>query len=175
MIKEIGYAHELIANCTTKLDVTIDATVGSGKDTIFLSRISKKVYGFDIQKEALEAAQKLLDQENRNNVSLILDGHENIDKYVNEYVSGCIFNLGYMFDKDTLIHTKINQVIIALNKTLQLLKIGGKICVLSNNLNDNNLLEEWAKQLNNKQYQVLKYQYINNPNNKNLLVIEKIK
>ena len=48
-------------------DLCIDATMGNGNDTLFLCRMAGKtghVTAFDIQQQALEATEKLL-EENR--------------------------------------------------------------------------------------------------------------
>ena len=42
-----------------KSDIVVDMTVGNGNDTLFLSGISKMVYGFDIQDEAINNTKRL--------------------------------------------------------------------------------------------------------------------
>ena len=63
-------------------DVVIDATVGNGNDTLFLSSLvgsSGKVFGFDIQKEALERTLARLQKDKADeNVQLFHSGHENL-------------------------------------------------------------------------------------------------
>ena len=69
-----------------KGDIVIDATMGNGYDTMYLANIVGEngfVYSFDIQEEAIKSTKKKLEKENLcDRVKLILDGHENMDKYV---------------------------------------------------------------------------------------------
>ncbi len=41
-------------------DTVVDATVGNGNDTLLLARLASFVYGFDIQKEAINNTDSLL-------------------------------------------------------------------------------------------------------------------
>lgn len=63
----------------------IDATMGNGNDTLFLCRMAGKtghVTAFDIQQQALEATEKLLEENGvRERASLILDSHTNMGLY----------------------------------------------------------------------------------------------
>ena len=61
-----------------KSDIVVDMTVGNGNDTLFLSGISKMVYGFDIQDEAINNTKRLLTQENVNNYKLFKESHDKI-------------------------------------------------------------------------------------------------
>lgn len=166
MVKVIDYAHQLIANATTRLDVTVDCTMGRGKDTLFLSSFSSKVYSFDIQESALEQTKKLLQENNVSNVSLIKDTHANIKKYVKEYVTGVIFNLGYLPDGDKSITTIAEESLKAIMESLDLLKIGGVCCVViypghSEGQRESMVIEEALRQLDQKKYDCLKYEFIN--------------
>ncbi len=38
----------------------MDATMGNGHDTLFLAKLAKQVYAFDIQEQALEKTQERL-------------------------------------------------------------------------------------------------------------------
>lgn len=107
-------------------DITVDATCGNGFDTLRLSKLSKKVFAFDIQKEAIKRTKKILDDNNVCNVTLINDSNENIRKDLKEYdkkVSLIMFNLGYLpnFNKDVMTNAKtslksIKESIKMLNK-----------------------------------------------------------
>ena len=97
--------------------------MGKGKDTLYLSSIANKVYSFDIQDEAINQTKKLLEKNNVTNVTLIKDSHENIKEYVKEYVTGVIFNLGYLPDGDKTVTTKTETSLKAINESLTILKI----------------------------------------------------
>lgn len=65
--------------------IICDFTMGGGHDTLYLSDLvpEGKVYAFDIQPLALERTRKRLEEAGgRPNVQLILDSHENFDRYV---------------------------------------------------------------------------------------------
>lgn len=83
-----------------KGDVVIDATMGNGYDTVYLGNLvgeSGKVYAFDVQEEAILSTKKKVVRDNmEDRIELILDGHENLDKYIKEDVSCVVFNLGYL-------------------------------------------------------------------------------
>lgn len=166
MVKVIDFAHQLIANATTKLDTTIDCTMGRGKDTLFLSSFSSKVYSFDIQTSAIEQTEKLLKENNVNNVYLIKDSHANVKNYVKEYVTGVIFNLGYLPDGDKTITTIAEESLKAIMNCLDLLKIGGVCCVVvypghAEGQRESVVIETALRGIDQKKYDCLKYEFIN--------------
>ena len=115
-----------------KTDIVIDATCGNGNDTLMLAKIAKKVYAFDIQKKAIDNTKALLSKNNINNVTLINDSHEYIDKYLDEYkekISLIIFNLGYLPNGNKSITTNYKTTIKAVKKSLLLLNGKGIILV----------------------------------------------
>ena len=54
--KIVTRTHELMIE-NTKKDVAIDATLGNGYDTLFLSEHYKKVIGIDIQELAIKRSK----------------------------------------------------------------------------------------------------------------------
>lgn len=59
----LSFAHKLISERLTLGDRAIDATVGTGADTLFLAKTTGargEVYGFDIQAAALNLAEERL-------------------------------------------------------------------------------------------------------------------
>ena len=81
MKKAIEFAHDVLINKISTQDIFVDMTMGNGNDTLFLCKIAKFVYAFDIQQIALDNTKKKLIDNDLNNYSLILDTHENIDYY----------------------------------------------------------------------------------------------
>ena len=77
-----------MAEVVTKEDMVVDATMGNGHDTLFLAKLAKKVYAFDIQEQALEKTQERLNQARMTNIQLILQGHETLDQFVTEAKAG---------------------------------------------------------------------------------------
>ena len=98
-------AHLLLSKLVSKDDIIIDATMGNGHDTVYLATLAKHVYAFDIQELALSETQKKITEMNLDNVTLLLDSHQNIFHYVNTF-KGVIFNLGYLPNGDKQMTTK---------------------------------------------------------------------
>lgn len=161
----------------------VDCTVGNGNDTeILLKAIGKngQLIGFDIQNKAIESTRNRLIMKgySLDNVRLIEDGHENIDKYVDS-ADLIIYNLGYLPRGDKDIVTKGDTTIESLKKAINVLKPGGLILIASyigheGGLSENILLEKFLSDLNQKQYNVLKNSFINQKNKPPILyIIEK--
>ncbi|WP_079117300.1 methyltransferase domain-containing protein, partial [Streptococcus pneumoniae] len=70
MKRPLEMAHDFLAEVVTKEDVVVDATMGNGHDTLFLAKLAKQVYAFDIQKQALEKTQERLHQAGLTNAQL---------------------------------------------------------------------------------------------------------
>lgn len=117
--------------------IAVDCTCGRGKDTLWLAQRCKKVYAFDIQQEALESTRQLLRdndiefscEESDAKVALINDSHAHIKKYVHVPPCVIIFNLGFLPGGDKSITTRSRSTIEALNFALELLKVGGLLCI----------------------------------------------
>ncbi|RDW20997.1 tRNA (mnm(5)s(2)U34)-methyltransferase [Oceanobacillus chungangensis] len=177
MLKGIlNYAHYLLEEAIKKDELVIDATCGNGNDTLFLSTLvgeHGKVLAFDIQKEAIAATKQRIIANERTNVSLIHDSHENIAKYLpvhtNEKISGAIFNLGYLPKSDKKIITKPDSTIIAIDTLLNHLRKDGLIVIVVYHGHEGGKAEKEAIlkylfHLDQKQYSVLRYGFINQKN-----------
>ncbi|KGG81385.1 SAM-dependent methyltransferase [Caloranaerobacter azorensis H53214] len=181
--KATDIAKKIIEARVKEGNVVIDATVGNGYDTVFLAKLvgeTGKVYGFDIQIKAIENTKnKLTDSNLLNRVMLIKDSHENIDNYVNEKVDLVIFNLGYLPGGNHEITTKPDSTIKAIEKSLGILKENGIIVLVIYHGHEmgkleKNSIEQFVKELNQKQYTVIKFEFINQINNPPLIIaIEK--
>ena len=148
--------------------VAVDCTCGNGHDTLWLAKRCKKVYAFDIQKEAIESTAKLLDCEGENwsfediekGTVLIQDGHENILKYVKETPDIIVFNLGFLPGGDKNITTKQGSSMEAIESALEILAVGGLLSVTmypghEEGAREQELILEWAKGLDSKTYHVV--------------------
>ena len=102
----ITQAHLLWKTHLKKGDIAIDATLGNGHDSLFLAKLILDencgfLYGYDIQKKALENSQKLLtDNLNNNNIlnriKLFLFSHENFENINHTRINLIVYNLGYL-------------------------------------------------------------------------------
>ena len=166
-----------------KGDVVIDATMGNGYDTIYLGNLvgeNGKVYAFDVQEEAIKSTKKKVERDNMTDrVELILDGHQNLDKYVKEEVSCVVFNLGYLPRAKHVVITKPDTTLEAIKKSLKLLKPNGIISIAAyigheGGLEEKNYICEYLDNLNQNEYNVLHMQFTNQINNPpQLILIEK--
>ncbi|MDU6962420.1 MAG: methyltransferase domain-containing protein, partial [Staphylococcus sp.] len=86
----LPFAKTLINQHIQDDSIVIDATCGNGNDTLFLAEQvpNGKVFGFDIQKEAIEHTKEKI--ASFKHVTLIHDGHENI---LNDIPSDVIGNV----------------------------------------------------------------------------------
>lgn len=133
-------AHETLAPLILPGDTVIDATVGNGHDTLFLAQkvgLQGKVYGFDIQQEALDICfQRLSDNNADKQVSLFHAGHETmpilvpVDSHM-EKIKAIMFNLGYLPGGDKQRRTQLSTTLSALHFSLQSLSIDGAITILA--------------------------------------------
>lgn len=112
--------------------VAVDATLGNGHDLAFLLEQNniKKIYGFDIQKEAIETCKKKI-LKTEKQVMLIHDSHEYFERYIHEPVDLILFNLGYLPGGTKTITTKKNSSLEAIKKGLERLNKGGVMTVMT--------------------------------------------
>ena len=166
-------------------DIVVDATMGNGYDTKYLAeKVGENgfVYAFDVQEEAIKSTSKKLEKENLSSrVKLILDGHENMDKYVDKEVSCVLFNLGYLPRAKHQIITQPTTTIKAIEHSLRLLKPHGIVSIAiytghPGGMEEKNTIYEFVKNLDQSKFNVLECGFINQINNPpQLVLIEKKK
>lgn len=180
MLRPLQMAHAFLEEVVTDEDIVVDATMGNGYDTLFLARLAKKVYAFDIQEQAIEQTTKRLVEAKLDNVELLLTGHENVDQYV-ESIKAAIFNLGYLPSADKAVITQPHTTIQALEKLCQRLVAGGRIAVMiyyghAGGDVERDAVLDFVSQLPQQEFTVALYQTINQINQPPFLVmIEKLK
>lgn len=180
MIKRpIHLSHDFLKEILTEESIAVDATMGNGNDTAFLSRNAKKVYAFDIQEEAVLKTQRRLEQEGLTNAQLILKGHENVAEYVDS-VDAAIFNLGYLPSADKSVITKPDTTLKAIESLLSLLTVGGRISIMIYYGHEGGDIEkdavlDFVSQLNQEEFATMLYRPLNQINQPPFLVmIEKL-
>lgn len=177
-------SHEMLNEVVEEGDVVVDATCGKGYDTVFLSKLvgnRGKVYSFDIQEIAIDIAKKnVADNACCDNIKFIIDGHENVDVYVDEEPRAVIFNLGYLPTGDHSIATRGNTTVVAVEKALKLVCKNGVVIVVvysggDTGFEEKNLVLGFTSKLNSREYNVMRVDFINQVNNPPLLLcIEKL-
>lgn len=169
------YCHERIQQMIKEPLLCIDATAGTGKDTVFLAKLvgeRGRVISMDIQKMAIEQTKKrLLKERLSNRAEVVLDSHVHMDKYAKkDRVSLIMFNLGYLPGGDHSLSTKADTTIEALEKGLNLLHEGGMISLLiysggDSGFEEKNQVLAWLRELPDDKYTVLVEAFYNKPNN----------
>ncbi|WP_324824595.1 class I SAM-dependent methyltransferase [Sinanaerobacter sp. ZZT-01] len=164
-------------------DIIVDATMGNGNDTAFLCSLvgeTGKVYAFDVQETALNNTRKcLLEAQYQQRAQLILDGHENMDRYVTAKVKLILFNLGYLPKGNHAITTKKETTLKAVEKSLDALEESGVLLLVLypghlSGREEKEALEYFTSNLNQKRYTVTKHSFLNQINNPpELICIEK--
>ena len=127
-------AHGFLRAVLRPGDSAVDATVGTGQDTLVLAEcvgLSGHVYGFDIQTEALARTRARLDSAYILNVTLYFECHGRMLELVREPVRAVAFNLGYLPNADRQLTTRTVTTIRALEAAISLLQSGGVITVIA--------------------------------------------
>lgn len=158
-------AHHFILEHLNNGDIAIDATAGNGHDTIFLSRrvgANGKVFGFDVQKQAIDSTLLKIDQEKKDGLTKLFHAcHSKMEDYIPKEYHGKIktimFNLGYLPGSDKSIITLANTTLIALNQSINLIAPAGIITITAypghaGGGNETNLVKQWCGQLNVEDY-----------------------
>ena len=126
-------ASDVLHQVITEGDTVIDATLGNGHDTVMLSELvgpSGKVYGFDIQADAVERTSALLTEHGlRERCELYAKGHQHIADHVHVAVKAAVFNLGWLPGGDKSITTLWETTQVAISAALALLVKGG-VCTI---------------------------------------------
>ncbi|WP_020617665.1 class I SAM-dependent methyltransferase [Paenibacillus daejeonensis] len=137
----LGMAKTWVSQRLSPGDAAIDATAGTGVDTLFLAEsvgARGSVYAFDIQPLALARTAARLDARfageaavDKPEIALIAQSHAEMRECIPERrhgrVSAIMFNLGYLPDPDAdqRIITNPSSTLTALEAGLALLRPGG--------------------------------------------------
>ena len=169
------FSHEMILSVNLEDGIFIDATAGNGYDTLFLAQhIEKdsKILAFDIQESAiLQTRQLLQNNDLEEKVTCVLDSHAQLLNYLDkkDFVRLAIFNLGYLPGSDKKIITTPSSTLEAIQILLDRLEKKGKIIIVSyyghdGGIEEKNSVEGLISTLPQKEWSVLKYQFINQSN-----------
>ncbi len=172
LINALELSHAYASRAVRPGDTVVDATAGKGRDTVFLSELTGEngqVYAFDIQKEAVDATEKLLNEKGIRNVIIINDSHEAIDDHVKPGISCVMFNLGFLPGFDHIIQTKGDSTVAAIEKSMKLLAPGGIVTIAVYHGKDTGYDErdrvlEFCKDIDQERFTVMQASF---PNQKN--------
>lgn len=164
---------ELLAPMYLEDNSTVcDFTLGNGYDSLFLLRQIKKgfLYGFDIQKEAINNSRQLLTETGFENFKLILDSHANVLDYVREKIDLGIYNLGYLPGGDKSLITKGDSTVKSISGALKILN-PGKALIITAYKGHKGAMEEYesvmgyVSSLDQREYSVMNINFPNQRNN----------
>ncbi|MGZ4998820.1 MAG: class I SAM-dependent methyltransferase [Methylomonas sp.] len=132
-------AHDIVREYLRPGDIAVDATLGNGHDTVFLAELvgdEGRVFGFDVQAQALENTQQRLERQNlQTRVALCHASHAEMLKFIPLNLHGVIraimFNLGYLPGADKAMITQTASTLAALDAACCLLAKKAVITVLA--------------------------------------------
>ncbi|OPA76842.1 SAM-dependent methyltransferase [Paenibacillus selenitireducens] len=196
----LSYAQKLVAERAQPGDIVVDATVGTGVDTLFLAKaVGAKgtVFGFDIQPLALELARERLNAAapsaagavvaaGLTDARLLLRSHAELaaalPATVHGHVAAVMFNLGYLpvaeIDASARVITLAETTLPALDAALDVLRPGGIITIVvypghEGGETEGDAVEAWATKLSAIRGQAVIYRMLQRPQAPYVIAVEK--
>lgn len=166
----VPLAHLLLRHFVRPGDRAVDATCGNGNDTLLLAELvgtGGKVWGFDIQREAIgNTARKLAASGLTERVTLIDGGHETMAERIDAPLNAVVFNLGYLPGGDRSVITRPETTGAALEQAAALLAPSGVVTLTiypghGGGGEERRLVEEWAATLRAPLFHVWRMGQIN--------------
>ena len=177
------WASEIIEKALYEGAHAVDATLGNGHDAAWLCGLggeSGRVYGFDVQAEAVERSRRRIAEVGyESRAQLILDGHQNMLDYIEKgSIDAVMFNLGWLPGAQHGVTTYTETTLAAVNAALEVLKEDGvmTVCVYPGHdegAREREALIEWAQKLDEKKYDAMLKCYLNQSNSPPLLIAVK--
>ena len=177
MDRILPFSKSLLKKAVKPGDIVVDATLGNGHDTVFLGELvgeHGRVYGFDVQQEAINATKKRLTEHNLSKrVSIFQAGHEQVSVKIpleeHGKITGAIFNLGYLPGGDKKIVTHSETTIAAIEQLLTMMAPEGIIVLVIYHGHEQGAVERdhllhYCQRLDQNTAHVLQYQFINQQN-----------
>ena len=167
------WASEMIEPALNPGAVAVDATMGNGRDTLWLcERVGEagRVYAFDVQQEAVERTRERLEAAGMaDRATLFCLGHEHMAEGVPVSVDAVMFNLGWLPGAAHAVTTQTETTLKAVEAALSLLKPDGlmTVCVYPGHDEGKRELDallHWAGSLDPKRWDALVKCYLNQPN-----------
>ncbi len=151
-------------------DTVVDATMGNGKDTLFLCDLvggSGHVYAFDVQAEAVERTRERVREAGfEPRTTLLLAGHETMAEHVKAPVQAVMFNLGWLPGAEHIVTTRTETTLKAVSAALELIAPGGivTVCVYPGHeegTRELKALKEYVSGLSVRTFNVLYHSFVN--------------
>lgn len=169
LVKTASLALTMLSHYIRPGDTVVDATMGNGNDTLKLCELvgsSGKVYGFDIQKQALERTSALLREKGWDNAVLYQVNHNLVADYIPAGISAAVFNLGYLPGGDHRLTTNAADAIEGIGSCVKLMKKDGAAAIVlypghPEGYAEKSALLLWAKQLDPSRFHCVHMDMIN--------------
>ena len=181
MYKIVDFAKVLMKDFISSLSkdniVCVDATLGNGNDSLFLSKLLNNnghIYAYDIQEQALINSSILFKENNVSNVTMKLMSHEDIEE---ENIDLVIFNLGYLPGFDKSIKTNKDTTIKAIQNLIPKMNKDNMLIIIclyighNEGMEESLVIDDYVKNLSPSNYLVTKYQNYNRPTSPYILTI----
>lgn len=177
MFKYVGdiskISHYIIDQFLENKNIAIDATLGNGYDTDFLSKKFTKVYSFEIQEEA---CRNYSERKNKN-VIVINNSHHLLKRYITEESVDCImYNLGFLPGGNKEITTMSETSLSSIIEGLKLLNHGGlmTICLYRGHdegKEEGNVIIPYLKELPKSKFGVMYHEFLNRSEDAPILIV----
>ena len=161
-------ARVICGQYADKTAIAVDATCGNGHDTLWLADMFSKVLSFDVQQGAVAMTQKLMADNDIENVTVIKDSHSNMTEYLSEAddIALVVFNLGYLPGGDKSLVTKSETTLAALRQALKLIRKDGLVCVTmywghEGGAEEREAVLKWAASLDKREFHCMRTDMIN--------------
>lgn len=124
----VELSHLFLEKNIHKQAICLDGTLGQGKDSLyFLKQGARKVYAFEIQKDVYD---QTMDKIHDPKLKAFCISHEYLDEVIHEEIDAAIFNFGYDPKGSHAITTQASSSLLAVQKTISLLKHKGKLALV---------------------------------------------
>lgn len=166
------WAAELVEPALFPGARAVDATMGNGKDTLWLCRLvgeTGRVFAFDVQPEAVARTRALLEAEGMSGrAALFCEGHQRMAEFVPGPVDVVMFNLGWLPGAEHAVTTQASTTLAAAEAALALLKPEGLMTICAYPGHDEGAREleallAWAKALDGRKWDAMLRCYLNQP------------
>ena len=154
-------------------DTVVDATCGTGQDTVVLARAvgdEGSVYAFDIQKTAHLLTEARLKSHGITNVHPVMQSFVSMSEHIPERsASAVVFNLGYLPGGDHSVTTMAETTLEGLECALRTIRVGGIVTVVmydghSEGAEEKAAVLKWAEALDQRKYHVAYVSLLNQKN-----------
>ena len=129
--------HDLLQQHVRSGDAVVDATLGTGQDSAFLSSLvgaDGQVFAFDVQADAIGVATARFEESSIRNVVTNQECHSRMAEFVPGECHGrlgaVVFNLGYLPGGDHSLVTQTSTSVVAVRAGYELLRPNGVLSVM---------------------------------------------